>query len=133
MGKRVTYRKKHSYFTRSNKTRVVKTPGGHSIVQYTTKKISLSICPQTAHRLNGIFVFNSVKRRKISRKEKTIHRTYGGILSHRSVREKIIRAFLVEEQNIVKRVIKLYVRDASGVVGSFNIFFLNHALRTERQ
>ncbi|KAJ6946275.1 hypothetical protein NC651_001128 [Populus alba x Populus x berolinensis] len=59
MVQRLTYRKRHSYATKSNQHRVVKTPGGKLVYQ-TTKK-----------------------------------------------RERIIRAFLVEEQKIVKKVLKI--------------------------
>lgn len=43
----------------------------------------------------------------MSKKNKTVNRAYGGTLSHKVVRERIIRAFLVEEQKIVKKVLKL--------------------------
>ena len=33
-------------------------------------------------------------------------RAYGGVLSHKAVREKIVRAFLIEEQKIVMKVLK---------------------------
>lgn len=36
-----------------------------------------------------------------------MNRAYGGVLSGSAVRERIIRAFLVEEQKIVKKVLKL--------------------------
>ena len=36
----------------------------------------------------------------------TIIRAYGGVLSHKAVREKIVRAFLIEEQKIVMKVLK---------------------------
>ena len=36
----------------------------------------------------------------------TIFRAYGGVLSHKAVREKIVRAFLIEEQKIVMKVLK---------------------------
>ena len=35
----------------------------------------------------------------------TIIRAYGGVLSHKAVREKIVRAFLIEEQKIVMKVL----------------------------
>lgn len=44
---------------------------------------------------------------KISKKNKTVHRAYGGHLAAGVVRERIVRAFLVEEQKIVKKVLKL--------------------------
>ena len=31
---------------------------------------------------------------------------FSGVLSHRAVREKIVRAFLIEEQKIVNKVLK---------------------------
>jgi len=36
-----------------------------------------------------------------------VNRPYGGVLSGQAVRERIIRAFLVEEQKIVKKVLKI--------------------------
>ena len=38
------------------------------------------------------------------KRQKTVHRIYGGHLDHKVVRERIIRAFLIEEQKIVKKV-----------------------------
>ena len=40
----------------------------------------------------------------LSKSKKTIHRAYGGHLAAGVVRERIVRAFLVEEQKIVKKV-----------------------------
>lgn len=40
----------------------------------------------------------------MSKRQKTVNRIYGGCLSHNVVRERIMRAFLVEEQKIVKKV-----------------------------
>lgn len=44
---------------------------------------------------------------RISKKNKTVHRAYGGHLAAGVVKERIVRAFLVEEQKIVKKVLKL--------------------------
>jgi hypothetical protein len=40
----------------------------------------------------------------MSHNKKTVHRAYGGVLSGGAVRDRIVRAFLVEEQKIVKKV-----------------------------
>ncbi|KAJ6294381.1 hypothetical protein OIU76_022454 [Salix suchowensis] len=40
MVQRLTYRKRHSYATKSNQHRVVKTPGGKLIYQTTKKRAS---------------------------------------------------------------------------------------------
>ena len=42
----------------------------------------------------------------MSKRLKTVSRSYGGVLSHKAVREKIVRAFLIEEQKIVMKVLK---------------------------
>lgn len=47
------------------------------------------------------------KRSRLSRNRRTVNRAYGGVLSGAAVRERIIRAFLVEEQKIVKKVLKI--------------------------
>ena len=44
------------------------------------------------------------KLAQLSRRHKTVNRIYGGHLDHKVVRERIIRAFLIEEQKIVKKV-----------------------------
>nr|ACF83057.1 unknown [Zea mays] len=47
------------------------------------------------------------KRSRLPRSRRTVNRPYGGVLSGIAVRERIIRAFLVEEQKIVKKVLKI--------------------------
>ncbi|KAK6129246.1 hypothetical protein DH2020_036955 [Rehmannia glutinosa] len=47
------------------------------------------------------------KRSRLPRNRRTVNRPYGGVLSGSAVRERIIRAFLVEEQKIVKKVLKI--------------------------
>lgn len=44
--------------------------------------------------------------RKMTKRLKRVTRAYGGCLSAAAVRERIIRAFLIEEQKIVARVLK---------------------------
>lgn len=43
---------------------------------------------------------------RISRRQKSVTRAYGGSRCAGCVRNRIVRAFLVEEQKIVKKVIK---------------------------
>jgi large subunit ribosomal protein L34e len=40
------------------------------------------------------------------KRKKTVSRTYGGCLSAGAVRQRIIRAFLVEEQAIANKILK---------------------------
>lgn len=44
--------------------------------------------------------------KRLSKNKKTIHRAYGGNRCAECVRQRIVRAFLVEEQRIVKKVLK---------------------------
>jgi len=39
-------------------------------------------------------------------RKKTVKRAYGGVLCHKCVKERIVRAFLIEEQKIVVKVMK---------------------------
>lgn len=43
----------------------------------------------------------------MAKNKKSVTRAYGGVLSGGAVRERITRAFLVEEQKIVKKVLKM--------------------------
>jgi len=42
----------------------------------------------------------------VSKPTKTVQRAYGGSRCANCVRDRIVRAFLIEEQKIVKRVLK---------------------------
>jgi large subunit ribosomal protein L34e len=42
--------------------------------------------------------------KRMAKNKKTVQRAYGGVLSGGAVRDRIVRAFLVEEQKIVKKV-----------------------------
>lgn len=46
------------------------------------------------------------KLASVSKTQKTVSRAYGGSRCSHCVRDRIVRAFLVEEQKIVKKVLK---------------------------
>ncbi|KAL9261928.1 Large ribosomal subunit protein eL34-like protein [Drosera capensis] len=54
MVQRLTYRTRHSYATKSNQHRVVKTPGGKLVYQSTRKRASGPKCPVTGKRIQGL-------------------------------------------------------------------------------
>jgi len=112
MVQRLTYRRRHCYATRSNKVQKVKTPGGRLIFQYKPKRASPPKCGITGVRLQGISSYRPNKLKDLSKTKKTVNRIYGGHLSHAVVKERIVRAFLIEEQKIVKKVLKLQQRGA---------------------
>ncbi|KAF5843135.1 ribosomal protein L34Ae [Dunaliella salina] len=109
MVQRLTYRRRHPYHNRSNRTRIVKTPGGRLVYQYVKKTAKHPHCAVSGAVLNGFPQRrpSELSNKRLSKKNKTVNRAYGGNLSHSVVRERIIRAFLVEEQKIVKKVLKL--------------------------
>eukprot|EP01090_Pellita_catalonica_P018615 TRINITY_DN606_c0_g1_i3.p1 TRINITY_DN606_c0_g1~~TRINITY_DN606_c0_g1_i3.p1 ORF type:complete len:116 (+),score=11.68 TRINITY_DN606_c0_g1_i3:117-464(+) len=103
---RVTYRRRHPYRTASNRTRVVKTPGGKLTVQYVKKRSKGPKCGDCGIALSGIRHLSNPEYKRISRRQKTVNRAYGGVRCSNCVKQRIVRAFLIEEQKIVKRVLK---------------------------
>merc|ERR1739844_595332 len=93
MVQRITYRRRLSYNTRSNRRKITRTPGGKLVFQYLKKRPSVPKCPMTGIKLKGIKPTRPADRPRLS-------------LRHKKVREKIVRAFLIEEQKIVNKVLK---------------------------
>merc|ERR1712172_265868 len=106
MVQRITYRRRLSYNTKSNRVKKVRTPGGKLVFQYLKKRPSVPKCPMTGLRLKGVRPATNQEKTRLSKRQKTVNRSYGGVLSHKAVREKIVRAFLIEEQKIVMKVLK---------------------------
>ncbi|KAL8797059.1 MAG: hypothetical protein Q9195_000830 [Heterodermia aff. obscurata] len=119
---------KKSYNTRSNKVRVIKTPGGKLRYQHVKKRGSPPKCGDCGIKLPGVsssslppmsdhldiprffaLVIPALRPReyaKISRPKKTVQRAYGGSRCSNCVKDRVVRAFLIEEQKIVKKVLK---------------------------
>ncbi|KAL6073158.1 60S ribosomal protein L34B [Balamuthia mandrillaris] len=111
MVQRLTYRRRHGYNTKSNKQRVLKTPGG-TLTQHTRKKIGkVPKCGDCGSKLAGVVALRPKQLRSVSKRHKTVNRAYGGSRCAKCVRERIIRAFLIEEQKIVKRVLKAQAKN----------------------
>ncbi|KAI1714461.1 ribosomal protein l34e domain-containing protein [Ditylenchus destructor] len=106
MVQRLTYRRRLSYNTKSNKVKVSKTPGGRNVVLYRKKIGKVPKCGDTGVRLRGIKPSRPRQLSKLTKRKKTVSRPYGGCLSGGAVRERIIRAFLVEEQTIANKILK---------------------------
>lgn len=106
MSQRLHYRRRHSYNTRSNKVRVVKTPGGRLTYIYVNKKAKVPKCGDCGHQLRGIPALRPIQYSRLSKRQRKVSRAYGGSRCHECVRNRILRAFLLEEQKIVKKVLK---------------------------
>ncbi|KNC48717.1 50S ribosomal protein L34e [Thecamonas trahens ATCC 50062] len=106
MVQRVTYRRRLSYNTKSNRTRVVKTPGGRLVVHYMKKKPKGVSCGDCGVQLHGVKCMRGMQQSRAAKSDLSVNRAYGGSRCPGCVRSRITRAFLVEEQKIVKRVLK---------------------------
>ncbi|CAJ1457957.1 unnamed protein product [Effrenium voratum] len=115
MAFRLTYRRHCRYNTKSNKQRVVKTPGGRAVFQTLKKKAKGPACGDCGKRLIGLPCLRPVEYRRLKKREKHVNRAYGGSrcatlggsesVFRTCVRTRIVRAFLIEEQKCVKQVL----------------------------
>ncbi|KAF7559435.1 hypothetical protein G7046_g4719 [Stylonectria norvegica] len=103
---RVTYRRRNPYNTTSNRTRVVRTPGGDLRLLHIKKRGTVPKCGDCGSKLSGIPALRPREYSQISKPKKTVQRAYGGSRCGGCVRDRIVRAFLIEEQKIVKKVLK---------------------------
>ncbi|KAH8879850.1 ribosomal protein L34e [Thozetella sp. PMI_491] len=104
--KRVTYRRRNPYNTSSNLTRIIKTPGGNTRALHIKKRGTAPKCGDCGTKLPGIPALRPREYAQISKPKKTVQRAYGGSRCGNCVRDRIVRAFLIEEQKIVKKVLK---------------------------
>ena len=103
MAARVNYTRKHTYRTRSNQVRKLKTPGGRLTIQYMRKVPSHTVCGETGVRLQGVVKQNKNVANKLAKRRRTVSRPYGGVLSAEAVKYKIMRAFFNEEFKVIKQ------------------------------
>ena len=96
LDRRVTYKRRASYRTKSNRFRAIKTPGGKLAIQYIKKKTS-------GTGLQGVKVRRPGQFKRLGRAHRTVSRPYGGVLTAQEVRERITRAFMIEEVKSIKQ------------------------------
>ena len=96
LDRRVTYERRHCYRTKTNRFRTLKTPGGKLAIQYIKKKTS-------GTGMQGVKVRRPAANRGLKRHRKSVSRAYGGVLTHKEVRERITRAFMIEEIKSIKQ------------------------------
>merc|ERR1711931_338009 len=108
MVQRITYRRRLAWNTRSNRRRVSKTPGGKLVFLYTGKRGTVTKCGDTGKDLQGIKANRpqNLQPGRTTRRSKTVSRAYGGVVSAAALKRRITRAFLIEEQKIVRKVVK---------------------------
>merc|ERR1712110_1318449 len=108
MVQRIQYRRRLAWNTSSNQRRVSKTPGGKLVFLYTGKRGTVAKCGDTGKALQGIKAHRPTQLQpgRTTRRAKTVSRAYGGCVSAQSLKRRITRAFLIEEQKIVTKVMK---------------------------
>jgi large subunit ribosomal protein L34e len=79
--------------------------GGRHAAQYIKKARKGVICGDCHEPLPGIKHMDSAAFKNCHHREKTVSRAYGGSRCHSCVRSRIVRAFLIEEQKISKKVL----------------------------
>merc|ERR1711931_135122 len=103
---RLVLRRRLSYNTKSNSRRISKTPGGKLVYLYTKKAGSTPRCGDCKEQLRGVVSVRPKILATLSRTKKSVSRAYGGSRCAKCVRARIIRAFLIEEQKLVVRVLR---------------------------
>ncbi|KAG7341653.1 ribosomal protein L34e [Nitzschia inconspicua] len=96
---------RHSYNTSQHKARPVRTPGGKLKQQRLYKTTKGPKCSDCKCPLQGIKHFKSSKYHMLKKRERTVSRAYGGSACCKCVKDRIMRAFLLEEQKAVKKVL----------------------------
>ena len=81
LDRRVTYKRRSSYRTKSNRFKTVKTPGGKLAIQYIKKKTS-------GKAMQGLKVARPAQLSRMSVRARTVSRPYGGNLTHSEVRDR---------------------------------------------
>ena len=81
MVQRVTYRRRLSYNTKSNRRKIVRTPGGKLVFQYLKKRPNVPKCPMTGIRLKGVKPMRPSEKSRHSLRQKKVYRAYGGMLN----------------------------------------------------
>ena len=112
--RRITYRRKSSYRTRGNNFRPVKTPGKSlcfllSILIVLGGKLVMHLLKKKAKDagMQGIKAARPPQKRTISVCHKRVTRAYGGELNAAEVKDRIMRAFLIDEFKYFKMMSKV--------------------------
>merc|ERR1712025_388005 len=90
LDRRIQYRRRSAYRTRSNNFKPVKTPGGKLVLHLIKKHTK-------GTGMQGVKVARPNDFRRLTSSKRTVTRAYGGILTGTEVTDRIKRAFLIEE------------------------------------
>ena len=85
--------------------RAIRTPGGVLKAQRVYKKTTGPKCGDCKTVLPGIKHMKNAAIKRTAQRERKVSRAYGGSICHSCVKTRIVRAFLLEEQKAVKKVL----------------------------
>ena len=102
---RVTLTRRHAYRTNSNRVKTIRAPGGRYVAKYLKKARTGVICADAGCDipLPGIKHMSSQEYATCKKREKSVSRAYGGNLCGICLKNRITRAFLIEEVKLAKR------------------------------
>ncbi|XP_059938080.1 large ribosomal subunit protein eL34-like [Mesoplodon densirostris] len=108
MVQHLTCRHRLFHDTASNKTRLYRTPGNRIVYLYTKKveKAPKFACGVCLGRLQGVCAVRPKVLMRLSKTKKHVSQAYGGSTCAKCFRDRIKRAFLIEEWKIVVKVLK---------------------------
>lgn len=95
---RYTLRRSLAYHTKRNRTKPVRTPGNRLVAHYIPKRCKPAHCAETGKPLNGIPQLRTAQLRRLKRSRRSVSRAYGGVYCGAYVKERIIQAFMYEEE-----------------------------------
>jgi len=75
------------------------------VARKVVKSTKGATCPVSGKTLNGVARARPADFHRLPKFKRTVARAYGGHLSHDTVKDKIMRAFIVEEQKVLKQVL----------------------------
>merc|ERR1712194_733955 len=85
MVQRITYRRQTPYNTKSNRTRMLRTPGGKLSILTVKKKPSGPKCGDCKKRLLGIPALRPTEYKRLKKRDRKVNRAYGvTIVGHAS-------------------------------------------------
>jgi large subunit ribosomal protein L34e len=88
MVQRLTYRRSNGYNTKSNRVKIVKTPGGRLVYHHVKKQGSIPKCGDCGARLRGLPAVRPIELSRLPKHKRTINRAYGGSRCGKCVRTR---------------------------------------------
>jgi len=82
------------------------------VVHYRTKSCKGPRCGDCGNTLQGLPRLRPAAYSRLPKRQRRVNRSYGGSRCYNCTKNRIVRAFLIEEQKIVKHVIKMKTQRA---------------------